>query len=138
MTTPTHPMSRMIEAAMNGNFCESRHSMETAERATPRADIMEGDTEFRIVMDLPGIKTEDLEITVENQILSVKAKRNHKMSDGFESRRKERMGEITFSRNFNLGNGIKTDTIGARLEDGILMLTLPNAETALLRRIEVK
>lgn len=137
MTTLTLPMSRMLEAAMGGNLDE-RQANNGPQGLTPRADIMEGDTEFRIVMDLPGIKTEDLEIHVENQTLSVTAKRSHQVADGFETRRRERMGAVTFKRNFNLGTIINSETIAARLEDGILMLTLPKAESSLPRRIEVK
>ncbi len=137
MTTLTIPMSRMIEAAMGGKLDE-RQANNKSQNLTPRADIMEGDTEFRIVMDLPGIKAEDLEIQVENQMLNVTAKRSHQIADGFETRRRERMGALTFRRNFNLGNAIDSETIAARLEDGILLLTLPKTETSLPRRIEVK
>ncbi len=138
MTTRTQPMSRMIEAAMRGNLEEIMANNNTPERMTPRADIMEGDTEFRVVMDLPGIKAEDLDVHVENQTLSVTAKRSHHIPEGFESSRRERMGKVTFSRNFNLGNAIDSENIGARLEDGILMLTLPKSEKSMPRRIEIK
>jgi HSP20 family protein len=138
MTTLTHPMSRMIEAAMCGNLDDRNTVGNTAKRTTPRADIMEGDTEFRVVLDLPGITVEDLEIQVENQTLSVTAKRNHQIPDGFESSRRERMGEVTFNRNFNLGNAVDSENIDARLENGILMLTLPKSKASMPRRIEVK
>ena len=138
MTTFTHPMSRMIEAAMTGNLNEACAPNGNSRPTTPRADIMEGDTEFRIVMDLPGITSEDLNIQVENQALSVSAKRNHQMPEGFELSRRERMGEVSFHRNFNLGNVIDPDRIDARLENGILMLTLPKSESSMPRRIEVQ
>ncbi len=138
MTTLTHPMSRMIEAAMRGNLDDLRAANDQHQPTTPPADIMEGDTEFRVVMDLPGIKAEDLDIQVENQTLSVTAKRDHQIPKGFESSRRERTGKVTFSRNFNLGNSIDPEGIGARLEDGILMLTLPKSETSMPRRIEVQ
>jgi len=138
MTTRTHPMSRMLEAAMCGNLDNHQTNTGTDHRLTPRADIMEGDTEFRVVIDLPGIKSEDLNIQVENQSLAVTAKRTHHIPEGFEASRRERAGEVTFSRNFNLGNVINSEKISARLEDGLLLLTLPKSETSMPRQIEVK
>ena len=138
MTTLNYPMSRMIEAALQGNLDDNWKTSNSHQRMTPRADIMEGPNEFLIVMDLPGIKAEDLDIQVENQTLGITAKRSHQIPEGFDSRRRERMGEVTFSRNFNLGTVIDQDNIGARLEEGILLLTLPKSETGMPRRIEVK
>lgn len=129
------PVSRMLDAALS-----NLDAMDwTAPAAlTPRADILEGEKEFRIVMDLPGIAAADLEISVENQSLSVKAERRFEVPEGFEPRRRERAGNVGFTRTFRLGSGVSVDDIGARLTDGVLTLTLPKTEQSLPRRIEVK
>jgi HSP20 family protein len=129
------PMTRMLDAALS-----NLDSMDwTAPAAlTPRADILEGEKEFRIVMDLPGIAAADLEISVENQGLAVKAERRFDVPEGFEARRRERAGNVGFTRSFRLGSGVDTDGISANLVDGVLTLTLPKTEQSLPRRIEVK
>ena len=129
------PMTRMIDAALNGNLnrCEPAGSCSV----TPRADVLENDQEFRIVMDLPGVRSEDLEINVEHQTLTVKAESAQEVPEGFTSRRQERPGKASFARTFRLGNGVDIDTIKAGLKDGVLEITLPKSEQGLPRKIEV-
>ena len=129
------PMTRMLDAALN-NLDSTDWTAPAA--ATPRADVLEGDKQFRIVMDLPGIAASDLEISVENQTLSVKAERKLEVPEGYEPRRRERALNVAFTRTFRLGNGVDADHVEARLQDGVLTLTLPKTEQSLPRRIEVK
>ena len=129
------PVTRMLDAAL-GNLDSADWTAPVA--ATPRADILEGEKEYRIVMDLPGIAAGDLEISLENQSLSVKAERNLEVPEGFEPRRRERAGSVGFTRTFRLGNGVDADKIEAKLKDGVLTLAVPKTEQSLPRRIEVK
>ena len=129
------PVTRMLDAALS-NLDAMDWTGPAA--ATPRADVLEGDKVFRIVMDLPGIAAADLEISVENQTLSVKAERKLEVPEGFEPRRRERAGNVAFTRTFRLGNGVDPDNVEAKLQDGVLTLTLPKTEQSLPRRIEVK
>ena len=55
-----------------------------------------------------------------------------------KARRRELTGKVTFRRSFDLGSGVDVDKIGARLENGILTVTVPKSEKAVPRRIEVK
>ncbi len=130
------PMTRMLDAlACN---LEAGHAADAEAWATPRADILEGDKEYRILMDLPGVQPSDLEISVENQALTIKAKRASSVPEGFQLRRHERPGPVSFSRSFSLGLGVDTDAIAASFADGVLQLSLPKSERSLPRRIEVR
>lgn len=129
------PVTRMLDAALS-NLDAMDWTAPAA--ATPRADVLEGEKEFRIVMDLPGIAATDLEISVESQTLSVKAERKLEVPEGFEPRRRERAGNVAFTRTFRLGSGVAPDSVEAKLQDGVLTLTLPKTEQSLPRRIEVK
>ena len=129
------PMTRMLDAALS-NLDSTDWTAPAA--ATPRADVLEGDKQFRIVMDLPGIAASDLEISVENQTLSVKAERKLEVPEGYEPRRRERALNVAFTRTFRLGNGVDPDNVEAKLQDGVLTLTLPKTEQSLPRRIEVR
>ncbi len=131
------PMSRMIDAALN-NHLESRLEDPRAQAPSPRADILEGATEYRIVMDMPGVKTEDLDISLENQLLVVNAERNLEIPEEFESRRRERLGHTSYSRSFTLSNVVETDKISAHLNEGVLQLILPKSEKSMPRQIEIQ
>ena len=131
------PMSRMIDAAL-GNHFDALHDENRICTASPRADILEGKNEFRIVLDLPGVKNEDLDINLEGQLLVVKAERKLDIPEEFEPRRRERAGHTAFSRSFTLSNSVDTENISAQLDGGVLQLVLPKSQKSLPRRIEVK
>ena len=126
------PLSRLIE----------QHRVEGSDQcrtnANPRADVLEGEQEFRIVLDLPGIENESLEINLEQQALTVKAERVATVPEGFQLRRNERAQKATFQRTFTLGNAVDAEGISAHLDNGVLQITLPKSQTSLPRRIEVK
>ncbi len=131
------PMTRMLDAALNN----SRNSWNEADGSvgiTPRADILEGEKEFRVMMDLPGVQLKDLDLSIEDQTLWVKAERTESVPEGFETRRNERTGKTTFSRTFSLGNVVNADDINAKFEYGVLTITLPKSDKSLPRRIEVR
>ena len=131
------PMARALDAAFNN--CHPADRSENAQTTvTPRADILEGETEYQIAMDLPGVNSGDLEIEMENQMLKVKATRENSVPEGFENLRRERPGHSTFTRSFTLGSSVDADNISAKLENGVLWMTLPKSDKSLPRRIEVK
>ena len=90
---------------------------------------------FHVDLDLPGVQPGSIEVTVEKNVLSVKAERQWK-TEGVEIVVCERpVG--TFTRELFLGENLDTDRIAASYEDGVLRLTIPVAEQAKARRIEV-
>jgi HSP20 family protein len=105
---------------------------------SPRVDIEETDGEFRVRMDLPGVKREDLKVEIENDSLLIEAERKAETSDGVQVLHRERASHARFSRRFSLGESVRADAISARLVDGVLELSLPKAEKALPRRINVE
>ena len=131
------PVSRMLDAAFR-NQTDDWRDEDRAYAATPRADILEGNEEYRIIMDLPGVKNEDLDISLEDQTLSVTAERKMEIPEEFHARRRERAGNATFSRSFTLSNAVNVDKISARFDRGVLELVLPKSEKSMPRRIEVK
>lgn len=129
------PLTRIFDAAMTGNLDKSLDNVWTM---SPRADISEGEREFRIQMDLPGVKADHLEIDLENQTLTVKASRENELPEGFQSRRRERPDTGRFERSFTLGTSVDADNIAAHLDSGVLQITLPKSDKSLPRKIEVK
>mgnify|MGYP003703253871 FL=1 len=110
----------------------------TSTSLRPRVDIEETDAEFRVRMDLPGVKREDLKVEIESDTLLIEAERKSEASDDVQVLHRERASHARFSRRFSLGESVRSDSIKAHLADGILELTLPKAEKALPRRINVE
>ena len=131
------PVTRMLDAAMSGHLNNWNEADRSSGR-TPRADILEGEKEFRVLMDLPGVPHDNLDLSIEDQTLWVKAERSESVPEGFESRRKERAGHVTFSRTFSLGNAVNADDISAEFTNGVLTIILPKSEKSMPRQIQVK
>ena len=131
------PVTRMLDAALSGHL-DNWNEADGSPGRTPRADILEGEKEFRVLMDLPGVLREGLDLSIEDQTMWVKAERKEGVPEGFESRRNERSSHVAFSRTFSLGNVVNVDNISAEFENGVLTIALPKSEKSLQRKIEVK
>jgi HSP20 family protein len=92
--------------------------------------------EFHVHLDLPGVQPETIDVTVENQVLTIAAERHFEQRAGDEFVVSERP-QGRFSRQLRLGSTIDTDNIAASYDDGVLTLTLPVAERARPRQIQV-
>jgi HSP20 family protein len=94
----------------------------------------EGDA-FVLEFDLPGVQSETLDIDVERNVLTVRAERPPRNGD-WEMLAAERPSGL-FSRQLVLGDNLDLDRLEARYDDGVLRLTVPVAERAKPRKIEV-
>ena len=90
---------------------------------------------FVIEFDLPGVSRESIDLDVERNVLTVRAERVARNGD-WESLASERPRGV-FSRQLVLGDNLDLDGIEAHYEDGVLRLTVPVAEKAKPRKIEV-
>lgn len=106
---------------------------------TPRSMAMDayrkGDA-LHIDLDLPGIDTESIELTVEKNILSVTARRTVDRSEFDELIVSERPQGM-FTRQVFLGDGLDTDSLAANYDGGVLRIEVPVLESAKPRRIPV-
>ncbi len=100
----------------------------------PRDAWREGDA-FVLEFDLPGVQPETLDIDVERNVLTVRAERPSKNGD-WEMLAAERPTGL-FSRQLVLGDNLDLDRLEARYDAGVLRLTVPVAERAKPRKIEV-
>ena len=99
----------------------------------PSADVEELDGKTVVSVDLPGFKAEEIDLTVENGFLTVKAE--SKMEDKGENR--ERMVWRSVERSWNLGSTIKSDSVNAELKDGVLKITLEKLDIPEKKKIEI-
>lgn len=104
--------------------------------AMPMDAYRKGDS-FLIQFDLPGIDVESIELTVEDNVLTVKAERpTPPMTEGVEKIVAERLYG-TFTRQVFLGDNLDTEKIDANYEQGVLTLSIPVAAHAKPRRIPI-
>jgi HSP20 family protein len=89
-----------------------------------------------VYFDLPGVDPDSIELTVERNVLEVKAERRHELKDGVETVLSERpMG--LFSRQLFLGDTLDTDKLEATYDNGVLTLRVPVSDRAKPRKINI-
>ncbi|MEV0569231.1 HSP20 family small heat-shock protein [Dactylosporangium sp. NPDC050588] len=99
-------------------------------------DCLRTGDKFTVRFDLPGIDTDSLDVSAENQTLTVRAERTRHDPDDSTYLVSERPSG-TYSRQLVLGEGLAVDDIMAEYRDGVLTLTIPVAERAKPRKIEI-
>ena len=104
----------------------------------PAVDIAEHENDFVVRMELPGVAKEDVNITILEDILTVKGeKKQDRESKGSNYHRVER-SYGSFQRSFTLPTAVKADRIDATFANGVLSITLPKAEESKPKQIDVK
>lgn len=100
-------------------------------------DIYESDNRVVIKASAPGVKPEDIEITITGDLLTIKGetREDQKTDRGNYIRQERRFG--SFCRQVSLPAGIKSDNVQASFERGILTLELPKAEAAKTKTVKV-
>ena len=107
----------------------------TRPAAVPIDAYRSGDT-FIVQLDVPGVATDSINLTVERNVLTVRAERQRVVADGSEWLIAERP-QGTFSRQLFLGEMLDTDRVDAKYLDGVLTITIPVAESAKPRKVTI-
>ncbi len=104
----------------------------------PALDIAEHKDAYLVQVELPGVKPDDLEITLEDGLLTIQGERNFTQESGDQQfhRIERRYGR--FRRSITLPTQVQADAIEASFEDGLLTVRVPKAEEAKPRRINVQ
>lgn len=92
--------------------------------------------EFVIQFDLPGVDPGSIDLTIEQNVLEVRAKRDWQLPDAEQVVANERP-QGTFGRQLFLGENLDGDQVAARYDQGVLTVTIPIAEAAKPRKVEI-
>jgi HSP20 family protein len=112
-------------------------SMDALEKSFPKVDIIDHETELEVQAALPGVKKEDLDISINNQTITIRATtKEEKKEEGKYYRREISRGE--YQRTLSLPDYIDSDKAKATFKDGILKVTIPKTEKAKRKSIEIK
>ena len=103
----------------------------------PSVDIYETEHELVVKGDLPDIDPKDLDIRVENNILTIRGERKFEKKVNEENYLRVERAYGSFARSFTLANTVNSDAIKAEYQNGVLTLTIPKKEEAKPKQIKV-
>jgi len=93
----------------------------------PRFEVLDMDTAYRVRAELPGMDKKDVNIEVDNDVLTISGERKYKNKDSDKKDYSE-FSYGKFSRSFNLPEDVKNDNIKASMKNGVLALEIPRME----------
>jgi HSP20 family protein len=128
-------MTRLFTGAMPASA--NREDLMTGGAWAPSVDIFEDKDRLILEAELPGMKREDFEISVENNILTLRGERKfEKKAEGDNYHRVER-SYGSFTRSFTLPQTVTSDGATADFDNGVLRVSLPKREETKARKIEI-
>lgn len=104
----------------------------------PAVDIAEKENEYVVKVELPGVEKEDVKISVESNILTIRGEKKQEKEEKNKSFHRVERSYGSFQRSFTLPSTVKNDKIDALFNSGILTITMPKSEESKPKQIEVK
>jgi len=104
----------------------------------PAVDVAENNDSYIIKAELPGMSKDDVKITLENNVLTIRGEKKNESEKKENNYHRVERSYGMFERSFTIPGSIKTNDIDAQYKDGVLTLTLPKAEEAKPKMIDVK
>ena len=132
----THSLQEQIGRLFNETFERSSDESSITTWA-PTVDIYETEHELVVKADLPDIKPEELDIRVENNILTLRGERKFEKNVNESNYLRVERSYGSFSRSFSLANTVNSEAIKAEYKNGVLALTIPKREEAKPKQIKV-
>lgn len=137
---PLRDLSNEINRLFDSSLFDYNRDASTVETSQwiPAVDIREEQNRFLVEADVPGVSPEDIEVTMENGVLSIRGERKHEdVSEADGVRRVERSHGV-FYRRFSLPESADPGAVKARGSNGVLIIEIGKRETARPRRIPVE
>jgi len=132
MSSPIFGLRREIDRLFEDTFTRDGNNW------TPAVDIKENDSDIRIDLELPGMKPEDVEITAENGLLTIRGEKRSERKEGDEGRyHVVERSYGTFMRTFSLPQGVDESQIQAEFNEGVLSIRIPKAALPQPKRIQI-
>jgi HSP20 family protein len=124
-------LDRMLDDVMGSTFGAATNQ----QAFDPSIDVRANDNELVFICDVPGVKQEDLEVTVENQVLTLKGTRRFESKDDEQVMLGRAYG--SFKRSFTLPDYADDANMDAHLADGVLTIRIPKHAQAKPRKIQI-
>lgn len=131
-------LARYNKGGSNSSDTSMTSDMSFADWA-PSVDIEEEEDKYLIKADLPGVDKKDIDVKLENGVISIRGekKTEKETGKGTKRHRTERF-HGTFSRSFTLPDAVMADKVDASYKDGVLSLTIPKSDEVKPKSIDIK
>jgi HSP20 family protein len=127
-----------LSKELDRSFRGSENSDVATSDWTPAVDIRENAENFVIVADIPGVDPKDIEVNMENGILSIKGERETEKKEEKEGYKRVERSYGSFYRRFSMPETADPNKINAKSMNGVLEITIPKQEKEQPRKIEVQ
>lgn len=104
---------------------------------SPAVDIYETENELVVKADLPDVSEKDIDVRVENNLLTIRGERKFEKSLSEDNYLRVERSYGTFSRSFSLPNTVNAEAIHAEYKNGVLTVTMPKREESKPRQVKV-
>lgn len=108
-----------------------------APKVLPAVDLIESKDSYVLLVELPGVKPTDVDMSLEKNVLTITGTAHRKAPEGYKAVTGER-GSVDYQRSFRLSDQIDQEAIEATFENGILRLTLGKSQPAKAKKIEIQ
>lgn len=132
------------ESSFNGflndfyKFFHTPFFRNNADISTPRLNIYEDKNKYHLEAELPGLNQEDIEVSVDGNILCIKGKREQESEENSRDYYTHEFSHNSFIRSVSLPQNIDASDIEAKFKDGILKVEVNKKEESKIKKIEVK
>lgn len=116
---------------------QSDDSNVVTSRWAPAVDIKEEADKFVLLADIPGVDPKDIEITMDQNVLSIKGERSYQHKEESNGFKRVERAHGAFYRRFSLPDTADSEQISATGDHGVLTITIPKKEKAMPRKIAV-
>lgn len=113
-------------------------SSRSAQSFVPAVDVVENEDAYVLKAEVPGLSPEQIDVQIENNVLSVRGERQYENEAERGGYRRIERSYGSFVRAFVLPEGTHPDQIEAKVDNGILTVSIPKVRTAAARKVEVK
>ena len=135
------PFDRMFDEIVGKSFPQINEQVGVNPfqgTAYPKVNVYEYDTKIGVIAEIPGLDKKDLNIEVEEGVLTVSGDKSHGFDEGKAKVLRRELKHSSFKRQFTLGEQLDGDNISANFKDGILSIEIPKIEPALPKKNIVK
>lgn len=105
---------------------------------SPAVDVKETENEYQITADIPGVDPKDIEVSVENGLLTIRGERSEEKEEERDNYRRVERFRGTFFRRFTLPDTADPENIQAKGNNGVLQVSIPKQQRAHPRKIQVE
>lgn len=135
--SPLATLSDLFDDFMNGRVFEAAGRQLTGS-SWPRVDIAEGEKNYLIRADVPGLEKKDISVTIDNGVLTIEGEKKEERKTEKDRYYHFERSYGKFTRSFALPEEVDSEHIEAKMENGVLELSLPKIEKPRPKAIEVK